>query len=157
MEKYTRSCRIILCCESVSKVISPLKSRCLNIRVPAPSKSEMAQILGQSQVPDTGNIRRAKLKIGEMEWEVYIQKLAKAIGSGKDILKLREFLYALLTTGVPEDIVFRKLTTELIKLKEYQDHITDIITWGSHYQHHSIQGQKPIYHLEAFISKVQTI
>ena len=35
------SCRIILQCENVSKVIEPLRSRCLAIRVAAPSHDEV--------------------------------------------------------------------------------------------------------------------
>jgi len=45
MEKYTASCRLILVCESTSRVIAPLRSRCLAVRVPAPSKEEIANIL----------------------------------------------------------------------------------------------------------------
>jgi len=157
MEKYSKSCRIILCCESLSNVIDPLRSRCLKIRVPAPSKEELAVILGvdNEKVPETRNIRRAQLKITEMEWELYVRKLAKEIKAGKDILKIREFLYSLLTNSIPPDIIFRTLTLELVKI--YEGCTTDIVTWGAHYQHHSIQGQKPIYHLEAFIAKVKCL
>ena len=35
------SCRLILVCESLSKVIPPLRSRCLPIRVPAPQTTEV--------------------------------------------------------------------------------------------------------------------
>jgi len=45
MEKYMANCRLILCCESVSKVIDPLRSRCLAIRVPAPTKPEIIETL----------------------------------------------------------------------------------------------------------------
>jgi replication factor C subunit 3/5 len=45
MEKYTASCRLILVCESTSRVIAPLRSRCLAVRVPAPSKEEISGIL----------------------------------------------------------------------------------------------------------------
>ena len=45
MEKYMSSCRIILQCESVSKVIEPLRSRCLAIRVSAPSHEEIVNVL----------------------------------------------------------------------------------------------------------------
>ena len=44
MEKYAGSCRLILCSNSVSKVIPAIRSRCLNIRVPAPTEEE-ARIL----------------------------------------------------------------------------------------------------------------
>ena len=39
------TCRIIANCESLSKVIMPLKSRCLQIRVPAPKEPVLADIL----------------------------------------------------------------------------------------------------------------
>lgn len=37
MEKYMATCRLILCCNSTSKIIGPIQSRCLAVRVPAPS------------------------------------------------------------------------------------------------------------------------
>jgi hypothetical protein len=40
-----RRCRLILVCESLSKVIPPLRSRCLPIRVAAPEVSEIKGIL----------------------------------------------------------------------------------------------------------------
>jgi len=41
MEKYAATCRLILCCDSPSKLIAPLRSRCLGIRVAAPSEDEV--------------------------------------------------------------------------------------------------------------------
>jgi replication factor C subunit 3/5 len=41
MEKYATSCRLILCCNSQSKVIEPVRSRCLGIRVAAPTETEV--------------------------------------------------------------------------------------------------------------------
>ncbi|GAB0489268.1 hypothetical protein MMPV_000485 [Pyropia vietnamensis] len=45
MERYTRTCRLILVADSVTKVVAPLRSRCLGLRVPAPSPSEMGELL----------------------------------------------------------------------------------------------------------------
>lgn len=45
MEKYAVTCRLILCCEAPSKLIAPLRSRCLGIRVAAPSDTEVTKIL----------------------------------------------------------------------------------------------------------------
>jgi DNA polymerase III, gamma/tau subunits len=42
MEKYSSSCRLILCCNNQSKVIEPVRSRCLGIRVAAPSIDEVS-------------------------------------------------------------------------------------------------------------------
>ena len=43
MEKYTAACRLILCCNSASRVIEPVRSRCLGIRVAAPSHEEVSK------------------------------------------------------------------------------------------------------------------
>jgi replication factor C subunit 3/5 len=45
MERYTSTCRLILVCSSASRLIAPLKSRCLPIRLPAPTIDEITRIL----------------------------------------------------------------------------------------------------------------
>lgn len=41
MEVYAGSCRFILICRSLSKVMEPLKSRCCCLRIPRPEKTEL--------------------------------------------------------------------------------------------------------------------
>ncbi|KAF5340887.1 hypothetical protein D9758_012175 [Tetrapyrgos nigripes] len=45
MEKYMSNMRIILCANSTSRLIAPIKSRCLLVRVAAPNREEMQQVL----------------------------------------------------------------------------------------------------------------
>lgn len=45
MEKYMATCRIILCCNSTSKVIPAIRSRCLGVRVAAPTIEEVNELL----------------------------------------------------------------------------------------------------------------
>lgn len=45
MEKYVATCRIILCVNSTSRVIPAIRSRCLGIRVAAPSIDDIVGIL----------------------------------------------------------------------------------------------------------------
>lgn len=45
MEKYTRTSRIIMIAESTNKVLEPLRSRCLGVRVPLPSPEELGRVL----------------------------------------------------------------------------------------------------------------
>ncbi|KAL0067880.1 Replication factor C (RF-C) subunit [Marasmius tenuissimus] len=45
MEKYMSNMRIILCANSTSRLIAPIKSRCLLTRVAAPNKDEMQAVL----------------------------------------------------------------------------------------------------------------
>lgn len=45
MEKYVSTCRLILCVNSTSRVIPAVRSRCLGIRVPAPTNDDILRIL----------------------------------------------------------------------------------------------------------------
>ena len=77
MEKYSSNLRIILCCTSSSRVIGPIKSRCLVVRVPSPTDKELESVISSISVAENiplseslcrsvisiskGNIRRALL------------------------------------------------------------------------------------------------
>jgi len=50
MEKYVSTCRILLCVTSTSRIIPAIKSRCLGIRVPAPTNDEIVKILNVSRI-----------------------------------------------------------------------------------------------------------
>ena len=45
MEKYVGTCRLLLCCVNPSKVIAPIRSRCVCLRVSAPSHAEICNVL----------------------------------------------------------------------------------------------------------------
>lgn len=45
MEKYTKTCRLILCSENINKLIDPLISRCFCIRVSSPSEESISSVL----------------------------------------------------------------------------------------------------------------
>jgi replication factor C subunit 3/5 len=66
MEKYSSVCRIVLLCESPSKIIDPVRSRCLGVRVPAPSHDEVAAVLAEvarRELPAPGCPRDLALRI----------------------------------------------------------------------------------------------
>lgn len=41
MERYAQTCRLILVCNAAAKVMEPVRSRCLGIRVPSPSHEDV--------------------------------------------------------------------------------------------------------------------
>ncbi|KAG0255510.1 Replication factor C (RF-C) subunit [Mortierella polycephala] len=45
MEKYMSNLRIIMCCNTTSKIIGPIQSRCLLVRVGAPTVPEICKVL----------------------------------------------------------------------------------------------------------------
>eukprot|EP00842_Homolaphlyctis_polyrhiza_P005840 jgi/Hompol1/6257/HPOL_002199-RA len=55
MEKYSANMRMIMCCNVTSKIISPIRSRCLLIRVASPSDEEIHVVL--QKVAQKENIR----------------------------------------------------------------------------------------------------
>ncbi|AQZ18110.1 RFC5 (YBR087W) [Zygosaccharomyces parabailii] len=56
MEKYSRNIRLIMICDSVSSIISPIKSRCFMVRCPAPNEAEMVEILKQVSKEEKVNV-----------------------------------------------------------------------------------------------------
>ncbi|CAG8625460.1 4631_t:CDS:2, partial [Dentiscutata heterogama] len=58
MEKYMSNLRIILCCNSTSRIIEPIRSRCMLLRVPLPSIDEISKTL--QHIASSENIRLSK-------------------------------------------------------------------------------------------------
>ncbi|KAK0236097.1 P-loop containing nucleoside triphosphate hydrolase protein [Armillaria nabsnona] len=85
MEKYMSNMRIILCANSTSRLIAPIKSRCLLMRVAAPSREEMQTVMqyvskragfdlppeaGDKIVDDSGgNLRKAILVLEALKMQ----------------------------------------------------------------------------------------
>ncbi|KAK0469585.1 P-loop containing nucleoside triphosphate hydrolase protein [Desarmillaria tabescens] len=85
MEKYMSNMRIILCANSTSRLIAPIKSRCLLMRVAAPSQEEMQTVMqyvskragfdlppeaGDKIIDDSGgNLRKAILVLEALKMQ----------------------------------------------------------------------------------------
>ncbi|KAK0223415.1 P-loop containing nucleoside triphosphate hydrolase protein [Armillaria fumosa] len=85
MEKYMSNMRIILCANSTSRLIAPIKSRCLLMRIAAPSREEMQTVMqyvskragfdlppeaGDKIVDDSGgNLRKAILVLEALKMQ----------------------------------------------------------------------------------------
>ncbi|KAL0483625.1 replication factor C subunit 3/5 [Acrasis kona] len=59
MEKYVKTCRLVLMATSISKILSPIKSRCLCIRVPAPTSEEISTVLQKVAKQEVFNLPKA--------------------------------------------------------------------------------------------------
>nr|XP_054754582.1 replication factor C subunit 3-like [Lytechinus pictus] len=191
MEKYTSTCRLILCCNSTSKVIPAIRSRCLGVRVAAPSVAEITQILqnvckkeGLNLPSELGkkiaekserNLRKAILSceackvqqypfsadqdIPEADWEIFLRETANHIiqqQSPRQLLEVRGRMYELLTHCIPPDVILKGLLRELLKNCDGQLK-TEITHQAAFYEHRMQQGNKAIYHLEAFVAKFMSI
>jgi len=191
MEKYMAVCRIILCCNSTTKVIEPLRSRCLGIRVPAPTTDQISEVLQkiarkesltlpESMGKDISlhsqrNLRRAILmfeatkvanypfkenqRVEKTDWEEFVAQIATQIineQSPRRLLEVRNKLYELLSHCIPPEVILKSLVLELFNKLDSSLKV-EVTKWAAHYEHQLQRGNKPIFHLEAFVAKFMSI
>ncbi|KAI9137880.1 P-loop containing nucleoside triphosphate hydrolase protein [Paraphysoderma sedebokerense] len=195
MEKYMSNLRVILCATSTSKIISPVRSRCLLVRVAAPQNEEIAKVLlnvakkEAFKLPEPlairiaemsdRNLRRALLMLESVkvqagatplsettdltpftpDWELFVAQVAKLIleeQSANRLLQVRGKLYELLTHCIPGSVVVKSLAFEIIK-KVDNSIKPKILHAAAQYEYNLQRGQKPIFHLEAFVAKVMSV
>ncbi|VDN33698.1 unnamed protein product [Gongylonema pulchrum] len=121
MEKYAQTCRLILCCESISKIIDPLRSRCMAVRVAAPSDNDVAKAIEEVcrqenvTVPEhvvqavvqkaNGNMRRAILAIEAAKVQHYPFKENQEIPVPEWEIYLRETAKMMVQQQNPEHLI----------------------------------------------------
>ncbi|GAA5894954.1 hypothetical protein JCM6882_008252 [Rhodosporidiobolus microsporus] len=208
MEKYTSSLRVILCANSTAKIIGPIRSRCLLLRVGAPTEDQISTVLQSTAVqeginlPDhvatlisrisSGNLRRALLSFealhtqdpsfktikpdhsllrtgkqaaGDIEavprpdWEKYAAKVAEKIlaeQTPEKLLEVRGMFYELLVHCLPAKLILATITKRLLDRVD-EELKADVAYWAAFYDHRLQQGNKAIFHLEAFAAKIMMI
>uniref|UniRef100_A0A4W6FFQ1 Replication factor C subunit 3 n=1 Tax=Lates calcarifer TaxID=8187 RepID=A0A4W6FFQ1_LATCA len=168
MEKYMGTCRLILCSTSTSKVIGPIRSRCLAIRVPLPSTEDVCSVLtavckkeGLLLPPELAkriseksdrNLRKALLMCEACR----VQHTVYTVNEKHALLEVRARLYELLTHCIPPEIIMKGLVTELLSNCDGQLK-TEVAHMAAYYEHRLQLGSKAIYHLEAFTAKFMAI
>lgn len=86
MEKYMKNCRIIMSCSSLTKIIPPIRSRCLSLRCPAPSDTEIKAILF--------NIKnREAISVTDKQIDLIVQNCEKNLRRAINCLQLSTFLF----------------------------------------------------------------
>lgn len=176
METFSSSCRLILISTSASRVIEPLRSRCVLIRVPLPSPSSLAGVVAKHlHLDDDGvlvnkivqnsgrSISRAMYMASQrsadkMVWMRYIDSMCAGVfleQSPRKLLDARESLNELLGAGVPASVILKTLMHALVQHDALvdQDSVKNkIVEWAAVYEHRISTGSKPILHLEAFVA-----
>lgn len=181
MEIYSDNCRFILWCRSLNKVIDPIISRCLIIRVPSPSdeqvKKQLEYICEQEQIilsdsklnkiikKGNGNIKTSiwlleMEKYGLKDNNVYDDELSDIVElilmcDLKKIDLIREKIYKIIITNISEIKILKDLLNELLEIKFLSDDIKqDIIDIASETDINLIRCRREIIQLESFILKI---
>lgn len=183
MEIYSRSCRFIMWCYSLSKVIEPLRSRCLCIHVPTQSPDELIKwtyniasleniqlnpyLLHRILESSNGNLKKIlwkldlykyRKKINNAYEKLILKLIDEIIGDGK-IPKIREYLYNMMITNIPSNTIIKDiLNIILINNNNISDNKKlDIISCASNYEYGLSKSRRDIMHIEAFINKIMMI
>jgi len=191
MEKYVATCRLLLCCTNPCKVIAPIRSRCVCLRVAAPTHEEVCAVLSGIATKEglklpvglgmriskacERNLRRSILtmeacKVHQYpfsesqpvqlpDWQLFIGATADEImreQSPKQLLKVRGKLYELLGNCIPPEMIMQHLLSALNRrVPPGVRH--EALHYAAVYEHRMQGGQKPIFHIEAFVARFMSI
>jgi replication factor C subunit 3/5 len=184
MEKYSNNCRFIMWCRSLSKVIEPLRSRCVCFRVNSPSRQELFDMVHNVSVRENieltlkdrekilstskGNIKIA-LWMLQLHKEKYnkptiyqetIKALTKLIIEHDitTIPSIRILLYNIIITNFPGSNIVNDLLLQICNSNTVPDiakfHITES---AARFEHNLVRSRREIIHLEGFIVQVMKI
>lgn len=98
-------------------------------------------------------------QVSEPDWQIFIKEVARKITheqSKNKLAEVRNDLYELLTHSIPSDIIFKTLLEEIVKNCDIVLKIR-IIALAAEYEHRMQQGNKAIFHLEAFVARYMSI
>lgn len=188
MERYQRSCRIVLVAENAAYLIEPLRSRCLLIRVPQIPHEVMHQSLtriaereglGPEAVQTAmtvadGNMRTAvmtlqaalvdhkRIEAAMQDWKIFmdvnfVERISEVRASGDsfsmaDLQTFRSKLYEILNSCVCPDVIFSYLTLGFVlAFQDRPQMVEEVVRYACRYQQSYSQGNKDIFHLEAFV------
>lgn len=182
IEKYSKTCRFIMWCYSLSKVIEPLRSRCLCIHVPTQTNEELAEwifniasiekinislsVMNKILSSSSGNLKDILWKLDLYQhcgkvyngYEVALAKLIKEIFTKSDIEVIRDYVYKMMITNISSNIIIKDiLDIILVKLSKDNNSIeksTKIIDFASEFEYRLSKGRRDIIHIEAFIMNV---
>lgn len=177
MERYNDKCRFIMWCRSLSKVIKPLQSRCICIRVPSPNDKELFRyIFDVSTKRDIyinprqcneivndahGNIKKALWGLEVAKHNItlktdYIEALNEIINlylqkSLQNMTEIRRLFFNLMITNINKTTIFSDLLDAICECHEISDKAKQkIIHSGARIEHRLANSRRDIIHFDLF-------
>jgi replication factor C subunit 3/5 len=176
-EMYAKTCRFIMISSSLSKIIEPLRSRCLCIRVPGPNKEQIFETITHVMINENLKLSLREINhiinTSDMNIKTCLWKLDKirtknntkldlhiTIDEISDLLleykiqnieKLRGLIYKLLTTTINNSDVIKLITNNLIYRISDEHTKYLIINTACKYDHLLKTSRRDIKQLEPFV------
>lgn len=185
MERCAKNCRFILVTKEISKIITPLKSRCVNIRIPKPTYNEIFETLFKLSIQENINLTQTdyhnliinsnqniKMAIWLLDirkynilnfnqWENTICNIVKMIINcklitNKFIMDIRKSIYTILISNINPIDLLTKLMIEFINNSKSQINL-QIIEETAKYNLRIANGKRYIIHFEAYLLSIFNI
>ena len=102
MEKYADTCKFIFICDQLSKIIEPLRSRCLLIRVPLPTNLQIIDTLTQISLNE-------KINLEIDDFRYILQNCDSKINNAIWLLEMKKF-------GVPNSHSWKLVINKMVDL-----------------------------------------
>ena len=184
IEVNASTCRFIMWCENIDNVIDPLKSRCVCIRVPRPSKHrlfaylvyiallkksspkfyDIHNIVEKSQ----GNIKKAlwclQLYIIGCDYETnYDSSIDRIVDlilkcNLKKIDVIRDIFFNIMITNISSISILRDLSYKLLNCKSLSESCKiNIAIKTSEIEYNMIRGRRAIIHFDTYVIHVMNI
>lgn len=187
MERYNDKCRFIMWCRSLSKVIKPLQSRCICIRIPSPSNTDMFKyvidisvregiLLSMDKYADiikksNGNIKKAlwELEFSRYSYELdtdYYSSMDKIVDmllelSLNNITKkngIRDILFNLMITNFEASAIMRDIIDAICKSSKISDLSKQkIVSTCAEYDYQLVKGRREIIQFDAMMTAIMHI
>lgn len=184
MERYNKNVRFILCCKSLSKVIKPLQSRCMCIRIPSPSDEEIFEYIFKISIKENINlglkqytdiVKRANGNIKIALWELdfcrfsydmstdYYDSLKKIVDlilepKLSNVIKIRDIIFTLMITNFTGTMIMRDLIDHICMNPNIVDIAKQkIVQECVEFEYQLVKGRREIIQFDAVITTAMKI
>lgn len=181
MEKYSNTCRFILWCRSLNKVIDPIVSRCLSIRVGNPTDDDLLtrlfhisslerininfDILNNIIKKSKGNIKNALWLLNlekynytdDNVYENEIKEISNKILECKisNLHKIRDMIYKIIITNFDESTILNDILDFFLNTNKIDTNTKiKIVEETANVEFNLKRGRREIIHLEAFVQNI---
>jgi replication factor C subunit 3/5 len=184
MELYSNTCRFIVWGRSISKIIEPLRSRCICFRVPSPSYVDMCGFIHKICTNENismdinklakltsnanGNIKTALWlinldKINESKYSMYMRTISKIThmlidNNLNNVNEIRSHLYSIIITNINSCHIIKDIMLYLCNNDSLMNLTkVKIISVTAKYEHNLIRGRRDAVHLIGFVTHVMKL
>ena len=177
VEKYSKTCRFIMWSYSLSKIIEPLRSRCLCIHVPTQTNEELfkwiyhisimenirinTNILSEIVDLSNGNLKNILWKLDlykycdkiNNSYQNSLFSLLREITKDGDLIVIRDYIYKMMITNISSNVIIKDILNLLLNhISTYpKNKITKIIDLASTLEYRLSKGRRDIIHIETFL------